>query len=597
MLPPIVRGGFEVHLAADAPRVDLQQCLSRSANEPGIVADFIEARAAEAPLEPGWHRLRDFCRAWPGDGSPYARVRDVWIEIDVAETIATPALFFSMQPPSGEPCDRTLIECLAADFMGMSSDSGMRQALDRCIGACPRPAFISHIGAMPSRQPPVVRLNVKRLASDQLIPFLETIGWRGSLHEVAALAAELAPQAIGFTVCLDVGERVHPRIGFECAVAVDPQWQSGWPRFLDRFVGEGVCATEKRDALRHWSGVRLPWMTAGEWPSYLVTASLLHAPDRVGVIKRWHSHLKVDFRPGQPSVVKAYLGFGHWWVRPGRAEKGVLRLPADDPRAANPTSAKAYRDQVQAYYDRTNAEYLSDVGATFQADLVTTDGGDPAASNRQLAAWAGIRPGDRVLDAGCGVAGPAVDIAAAIAEVTIDGITLSPAQARTARERIAVAGMTTWVRVCIGDYHDLPYASAAFDVVAFFESSGYSDDRPRLFREVLRVLRPGGTLYIKDAFCRAGPLSPADARGLADFDRIYAHRTPLLADTVALLEQIGFAGVAARDLTGLVDKRHWRQASGTIGATTELTPFGELHAHDYESLPVFTAEIRARAPL
>ena len=599
-LPPVVRGGFEIHLTPGARRVDLQQCLRRPQGEPGLAAAFIDARARGA-IDRSWLRVRDFCRTWADPHSPqYARIRELWLEIDVAETIGAPAVFAALHSPDGRPYDPApLIESLVAEFMDAAPDSALQRTVRRCVSACTQGAVVSHVGAMLSRRPLVVRLNIKRLTRAAVLPFLERVGWNGSPRQVDALTNELLPQAKQFTLCLDVGDVVSPRVGFECMVPKDAQWESGWPSFLDRFVAAGACTAEAQDALRHWAGTRFPWKTPEPWPPYLVAESLLRAPDRVGVIERALSHLKVDYRPNSPLEVKAYLWFAHRWLRPGTASPRELPLPAEDVRATPAPTPHAYRSQVRGYYDRTNAEYLLHVGSTFQADLISADarGDDPAASNRQLAAWAGIAGGQRVLDAGCGVGGPAVDIAAAIDGVSIEGITISAAQARTARQRIAAAGLGSRVRVSIGDYHDLPYRDGAFDVVVFFESSGYSDDRERLFREVRRVLRPGGELYIKDAFRPDTALSEAEGNGLADFDRIYAHRTPALEATVALLEQLGFVTVRARDLRPFANRNRWGRAMGEASTTIgELTPFGELHFHIFEALPVFPAEIRARTP-
>ncbi|MES2692196.1 MAG: class I SAM-dependent methyltransferase, partial [Verrucomicrobiota bacterium] len=123
--------------------------------------------------------------------------------------------------------------------------------------------------------------------------------------------------------------------------------------------------------------------------------------------------------------------------------------------------------QVKEYYDSTNALYLEHLGSTFQAGLISVDGRPvgPNQHTRILAARAGLQPGMRVLDAGCGVCGPALEIARAIEGVVVDGVTISPEQLRTAEERIRAAGMEARVRVRQADYHALPFAEGEFDAV------------------------------------------------------------------------------------------------------------------------------------
>lgn len=242
----------------------------------------------------------------------------------------------------------------------------------------------------------------------------------------------------------------------------------------------------------------------------------------------------------------------------------------------------AYVASVRAYYDRTLQAYLEDVGTSFQAGLLRTEGAEGlplnVASNLYLAAQAGIRPGDRVLDAGCGVCGPSLDIASHIPNLSIDALTLSPAQHERATQRIAEAGLTGQLCVHLHDYHDLPFPSESFDVALFFESAGYSYNRYKLFSEVYRVLRPGGVIFLKDVFRREGELSEVEQRALAIMDASYVYRTETLHHTTTMLTAIGFESIESHDLTPLIDPDHLPNSfyRETDGRPT-LTEFARLH--------------------
>ena len=101
---------------------------------------------------------------------------------------------------------------------------------------------------------------------------------------------------------------------------------------------------------------------------------------------------------------------------------------------------------------------------------------------------AGLRPGMRVLEIGCGW-GSFVETAAR-AGVRVHGITLSIEQQRAVRERVARAGLGG-VEVTLTDYRDV---RGAYDAVASIEmveavGEGYW---PAYLQTIARVLKPGG---------------------------------------------------------------------------------------------------------
>jgi cyclopropane fatty-acyl-phospholipid synthase-like methyltransferase len=158
-----------------------------------------------------------------------------------------------------------------------------------------------------------------------------------------------------------------------------------------------------------------------------------------------------------------------------------------------------------------------------------------------LAARAGIGPGDRILDAGCGVAGPAMMIAGHYPGVVIDGVTISRRQAAIAASRIREAGLSSRVRVHLADFQAIPFPNGGFEQVLFLESTGYATDLDVLFGEAHRVLAPGGRLYVKDVFCRPGPLRTQEAKDLETFDRLWGCvRSKTMEESCSALTRAGF---------------------------------------------------------
>jgi ubiquinone/menaquinone biosynthesis C-methylase UbiE len=263
----------------------------------------------------------------------------------------------------------------------------------------------------------------------------------------------------------------------------------------------------------------------------------------------------------------------------------------------------SYARRVRDYYDATASGYVRFLGHTFQAGTIDTGLAGVArpdhyrANNLYMAARAGLAPGQRVLDAGCGVAGPAIDIATAIPGLQIDGVTISPVQAELARGFIAAAGLGERVRVQLADYHCLPFPDGTFDAVVFFESSGYAPRPERLLREMWRVTRPGGRLYVKDVFHLDRALSVEEQAELDEFNRLFVHHTRPLAALAAAAEAAGYSELETACLDPVITTRFMEEAMVGEREHPALTPFGELHFRPFKVLPITFGELRARRPL
>jgi cyclopropane-fatty-acyl-phospholipid synthase len=162
-------------------------------------------------------------------------------------------------------------------------------------------------------------------------------------------------------------------------------------------------------------------------------------------------------------------------------------------------SKRRDRDAVSYHYDLSNDFYQLWLDRRMVYSCAYFERGDEDIDTAQankldyLCRKLRLRPGDRLLDVGCGWGG-LVLWAAQYFGVHALGVTLSQAQAELARERVRAAGLEERCQVEVRDYRDLDPASSFDKIVSvgMFEHVGESR-LPEYFEHVWKLLRPGGT--------------------------------------------------------------------------------------------------------
>ena len=119
--------------------------------------------------------------------------------------------------------------------------------------------------------------------------------------------------------------------------------------------------------------------------------------------------------------------------------------------------------------------------------------------NKILSETAGIKTGERVLDAGCGVGGSSVWLAKERG-CKVVGISLNQGQINKATGFAIQAGLDDDVVFEQNDYNNTGYASGAFDIVWGIESICYADEKRKFLQEAHRLLKPGGRIILADFF-------------------------------------------------------------------------------------------------
>jgi cyclopropane-fatty-acyl-phospholipid synthase len=354
--------------------------------------------------------------------------------------------------------------------------------------------------------------------------------------------------------------------------------------------------------VRFWDGSELPSAVA-EPPGTLVVKSrlalayVLHEPNELGLSRAWAAGT-IDMEGDLEAVLGARTRFSKLSLTAhDRAHILATVLRLGGPRVLVPApriAAEAHppghqhslgrdRAAVQHHYELPADFYRLLLGPTMVYSCAYFDSPQDTLEAAQehklelICRKLALRPGDRLLDVGCGW-GSLIVHAAAKHGVHALGITLSPTQAEVANRRAREAGVAEQCEARVADYRELH--ENEFDAIAsvgMYEHVG-RDELENYTHTITDLLRPGGT-FMNHGITRLHAGVRDDKTLIARFVFPDGALHPL-RDVISAIEG---AGLEVRDVESLREHytltlRHWSR---------------NLAAHDDEALALVGAE-RAR---
>ncbi|XP_029917783.1 phosphoethanolamine N-methyltransferase 3-like isoform X2 [Myripristis murdjan] len=176
----------------------------------------------------------------------------------------------------------------------------------------------------------------------------------------------------------------------------------------------------------------------------------------------------------------------------------------------------------------------------FGAGYVSTGG---PSTTKEFVDLLNLRPGQRVLDIGCGIGGGNFYMAKTFG-VEVLGLDLSENMVDIAMER-AIAEKLPLVHFEVADATKRTFPEGSFDVIYSRDTILHIADKLALFKRFHSWLKPGGQLLISDYCCGEKPWTPQFQAYVKQ--RGYMLYTP--AQYGKFIEQAGFTNVRAEDRT------------------------------------------------
>jgi ubiquinone/menaquinone biosynthesis C-methylase UbiE len=166
---------------------------------------------------------------------------------------------------------------------------------------------------------------------------------------------------------------------------------------------------------------------------------------------------------------------------------------------------------VVNYYGASYGNFASRLFSEIRAEAFGEDIGQTgwlSAEEQDLfIAWLKLDSSSRLLDIACGSGGPTLRIARKTG-CYVHGIDVHEQGVQAARDQAqakALGERSTFEQVDAGQ--PLPFADQSFDGLICIDAVNHVPDRPRVFGDWARILKPGGCLVFTDPITVTGPLT------------------------------------------------------------------------------------------
>ncbi|UCF85161.1 MAG: class I SAM-dependent methyltransferase [Desulfobacteraceae bacterium] len=217
------------------------------------------------------------------------------------------------------------------------------------------------------------------------------------------------------------------------------------------------------------------------------------------------------------------------------------------------------KDKSEQYYNETYGDYALNWSKdhlhygfwyedtkTHEESLVNTV--------KEVVNYLDLKPGERLLDAGCGVGGTCRYIVENMGIETV-GITLSKRLLDAANELSKDIKNRFLLKIYLKDFNDTGFEDSSFDKILGLESICHAENKEVFAREAYRLLKEGGRLVVADSFQVREDLSEDEERMYGQVLEGWAIPNKTSVDKFrSALESGGFTSIKCIDQTSLIQK-------------------------------------------
>ncbi|XP_061375197.1 cycloartenol-C-24-methyltransferase-like [Gastrolobium bilobum] len=210
-------------------------------------------------------------------------------------------------------------------------------------------------------------------------------------------------------------------------------------------------------------------------------------------------------------------------------------------------------DMVMKYYDLVTSFYEYGWGESFHFSnrwKGESFGESIKRHEHFIALQLGLRPGQKILDVGCGIGGPLREISR-FSLTSITGLNNNEYQITRGKELNRKAGVDKTCNFVKADFMQMPFPDNSFDAVYAIEATCHASDIYQCYKEIYRVLKPG-KCFAAYEWCMASSFDPSNQEHQKIKAQIeFGDGLPdirLSTKCLEALEQAGFKVIWEKDL-------------------------------------------------
>jgi len=309
--------GFETRLKNNDATSDYLFAISSKKGEREALLSYLESHDFENETE--WNNVKNFTQSWTDPKSIlYDKIPGLWLEFDTSNNSINsyiPNIFLQVKPLRMDTDENIqTCKCLTNNalplIIGRKISKIEEEKFFDCIKKLPKNASLIHVGTMLSRNNSGLRLVFKKIAVEQIKPYLDSIGWVDENNELDSILDELKRYASRIVLHIGIQENeVNKKIGIECSFSTDRyNEETGWENFLEYLVEKELCLTEKKSALLNFLGVEMENHSYDFNLEEFDRSVMLPDNNFSSALVRYISHVKISYEPNKPLEAKAYPG-------------------------------------------------------------------------------------------------------------------------------------------------------------------------------------------------------------------------------------------------------------------------------------------------